>query len=185
MIPPWRSVEWTLSAVITWHWVSVMRRSPIHSTCTCQIDQWTSQYTHHKFGSYTMRRHMPSSVPGSVQLLPIQWLCITATKSFCNYLTYKTTNCWHSVDAAFNVLSSQNLLPSIIVFIMMRTDCLPFWLIETRPFGKAKSIDILALFALIRMKFIYLAKQSISPAIHLFSNWYSHATVHYSLIIHL
>ena len=31
--------------------------------------------------------------------LPIHWLCIAATKSLCNYHTYKTTNRWRSVDA--------------------------------------------------------------------------------------
>jgi len=31
--------------------------------------------------------------------LPIHQLCITATKSLCNYHTYKTTNRWRSVDA--------------------------------------------------------------------------------------
>jgi len=48
-------------------------------------------------------------------------LCITATKSLCNYLSFKTTHCWCSVDADFNVLCSQYLLPSITVFIIIRS----------------------------------------------------------------
>jgi len=30
---------------------------------------------------------------------PILWVCIVTTKSLLNSLTYKTKNCWHSVDA--------------------------------------------------------------------------------------
>jgi len=30
---------------------------------------------------------------------PILWLCIVTTKLLLNYLTYKTKNCWHSIDA--------------------------------------------------------------------------------------
>jgi len=31
--------------------------------------------------------------------MPIRPLCITTTKSLVNYLVYKTTNCWRSIDA--------------------------------------------------------------------------------------
>jgi len=53
--------------------------------------------------------------------LPTYRLCITVTKVLCNTCTYKTTNHWRSVDAHFNVLSIQHLLPSIIVSIMIWT----------------------------------------------------------------
>ena len=45
--------------------------------------------------------------------LPVHQLCITATKSLCNYHTYKTTNCWRSVDAQYQngVLT---MLPSLL-----------------------------------------------------------------------
>ena len=59
-------------------------------------------------------------------MLPIQWLCITATKSLFNYCTYKTTNCSGSVDAHLHGLSVQNLLPMIIGFIIIRPSWLTF-----------------------------------------------------------
>ena len=35
--------------------------------------------------------------------VPIRWLCLTASKSLPNYLTYKTKNCWCSVDTQFRL----------------------------------------------------------------------------------
>jgi len=90
--------------------------------------------------------------------LPICWLCIPATKSHFNYHAYKTTNHWCSVDAHFNVLVIQNLLPAITAFIIICNDGLHFCLIKTRPFGKAKSSNILAVVTLILLKFTNLAK---------------------------
>jgi len=117
--------------------------------------------------------------------LPIHRLCITATKSLLNYRTYKTTNCWRSFVAHFDGLSIQHLLPSIIVFIMIWTYCLSLLQIETWPCGKANRSNIVALFVLTWLKFMYLTKSSIAPAIHLFINWYSQASTHHSPIIYL
>ena len=94
-------------------------------------------------------------------------------------------NCWCSIDSHFDLLSIENLLQSIIVFIMFWTYSLSSWQIETWPCGKAEPRNILALFALILLKFIYLAKTIIAPAIHLFINWYSQATAHHWPIIYL
>jgi len=117
--------------------------------------------------------------------LPIRCLCITATRSPFNYHIYMTTNRLHSVDAPFDPLSIQNLLPYIIVFIMIWAYWLSFWQIETLPFGKAERSNILALFALPWLKFIYLAKTFIAPAIHLLIYRYSQTTAHHSAIIYL
>jgi len=85
--------------------------------------------------------------------LPICWLCITVTKSLFKYHTCKTTNHWRSVDAHSNVLSIQQLLPSLIVLIMIWTYWLSVWQMKTRPCGKAKCSNILAWFALTQLKF--------------------------------
>jgi len=68
---------------------------------------------------------------------------------------------------------------------MIWTYWLSIWQIETRPCGNAVCSNILELFTLILLKFIYLAKRYIAPAIHLFINWYSQATAHHSPIIYL
>jgi len=62
---------------------------------------------------------------------------------------------------------------------MIWTCWLSFWQIETRPCGKAEPSNILALFALTWLKFIYPAKRFIVRAIHLFINRYSQATAHH------
>jgi len=54
--------------------------------------------------------------------------------------------------------------------------------IETQPCGKARRGSILALFSLILLKFIYLAKGFIAPDIQVFINWFSQATSHHSPI---
>jgi len=115
----------------------------------------------------------------------IHRLCKTATKLLLNYGTYKTTNRWRSVDAHFNVLSIQHLLPVIIVFITIWTSWFLHWQNETRPCGKADRSNILALFALTRLKYIYLAKRFIVPAIDWFLNWCSQATAPHLPIIYL
>jgi len=89
------------------------------------------------------------------------------------------------VDAHFNVLAIQHLLLSKIVFIMIWTYWLSFFQIDTRPCGNAVRSNILALFTLILLKFIYLAKKYIVPAIHLFINQYSQATAYHSPIIYV
>jgi len=127
----------------------------------------------------------PCCYPFCQYKLPIRMLCITTTKSVVNYHTYKTTNRWCSVDAHFNVLSIQHLLPSIIVFILIWPYWLAFCLIETRPCGKAEQRYYLPLFTLTRLKMIYHAKRFIVPAIHLFMNRYSQATSYHSPIIYL
>jgi len=53
--------------------------------------------------------------------LPVCWFWIAVTKWLFNYHTYKTKNRWHSIDAHSNVLSSQDLLPLIIAFIIIWT----------------------------------------------------------------
>ena len=53
--------------------------------------------------------------------LPICWLWIALTTSPFNYLTYNTQNPWRSIDAHFNVVSSQDLLPLIIAFMNIWT----------------------------------------------------------------
>ena len=117
--------------------------------------------------------------------LPIHRFCITATKA--RLITVLTKP--QIVDAPlmlsllycpFNIC-----LPSTTVFIMIWTYLSSFWQIETWPWGKAKSSNIVTLFALTRLKFIYLAKSFIAPAIHLSINWYSQATAHHSRIIYL
>jgi len=90
---------------------------------------------------------------------PIRPLCITTTKSLVNYRTYKTTNRWRSVDAHCNVLFIQHLLPPIIVFILIWLYRLSFWLIKTRPRGKAERRNHVALFTLTRLKLMYHAKR--------------------------
>jgi len=109
----------------------------------------------------------------------------TATNSVCNYLLTRQDNRWRSIDAHFNVLSSQNLLPSILVFIIIWTLWMLFWLIETHSFGKAKPGNILAQVGFIPLKVIYLSEWFIWPAILLCMNQYSHATAHYSPIMFL
>ena len=60
--------------------------------------------------------------------LPVHWLWKAAARSLFNYRTYKTKNRWCSVDAHFNVLSSQDLLPFIIAFILFElSGCLSAW----------------------------------------------------------
>ena len=46
-----------------------------------------------------------------LQKLRIGRLCITASKSISNYVTYKTKNCWSSVDAHFQNGAETVLLP--------------------------------------------------------------------------
>jgi len=117
--------------------------------------------------------------------LPIRLLGIITTQSLVNYSTYMTTKRWCSVDAHFNWLSIQYLLPSIIDFILIWLDLLLFCLIETQPCGKAKRRNDLALFILTRLKMMYHAKWFIAPAIHLFMNQYSRSTSYHSPIIYL
>jgi hypothetical protein len=105
-------------------------------------------------------------------------LCITTTTSLVNYRTYKTTSLWRSVDAHFNVLTIQHLVPSVLIFILIWLYRLAFSLIETRPCGKAERRNYLALFTLTWLKRIYHAKRFIAPAIHLLINRYSQATYH-------
>jgi len=119
------------------------------------------------------------------QKLPIRQLYITATKTLLNYRTYRTTNLWRSLDSHYNVLSIQHLLPSSIIFIMIWTYWLCFWQIVSQPCGKAECSNILALFALKLLIFIYLATRFIAPAIHLFMNRYSQATAYHPPIIYL
>jgi len=88
-------------------------------------------------------------------------------------------------DASFNVLSIQHLLPSTIVFILIWLYRLSFYLIVTRPCGKAEQHINLALFTLTQLKIMYHAKRFIAPAIHLFMNRYSHATSYHLPIIYL
>ena len=107
------------------------------------------------------------------------------TNSLYNYLAYKTKNRWCSVDAHFNVLSGQYLLPSIIVWRIIWTYWLPFSKIETQHFGKAEPRNLLAQVALIQLKFRNQAKWFMSPTIHLFMNKYPHATAQSSPIIFL
>jgi len=117
--------------------------------------------------------------------LPICRLCITETKLLFNYRTYKTTNRWRSVDAHFNILFIQHLLPSIIVVIIIWAYWWSFWQIKTLLCSKAMHSNILSLFTFTRPRFIYLAKRFIVSAIHLFINRYSQATTHHSPIIYL
>jgi len=77
------------------------------------------------------------------------------------------------------------MLPLKIVFIMIWTYWLSFCQKETQPSGKAVRSNILALFTLIQVKYIYPSKRYVAPAIHLLLNRYSQATAHYSPIIHL
>jgi len=105
-----------------------------------------------------------------VYKLALCWVCITATRSLCSYRTYKIKNCWRSIDAHFTISSIQHLLPWLTVFIMIWTYWWSFCRIETLPFGKAEHSNIIALFALTWLNFIYVAKQIIVPAIHLFIN---------------
>jgi len=169
-------VLWRLP--ISEKWISATNQNMNYPRCEGKI-RWRSVDTNSQNGAVTML----------LSLLPIKpamhQLCITDTKSLFNYCTYKTWNRWHSIDAHFNALSIQHLLPSIIVFIMIRTYRYSFWQIETWPSGKAEHSNILALFALTQLKFMYLAKSIIVPTIHLFINPLSQATAHHSLIIYV
>jgi len=115
--------------------------------------------------------------------LPIHWLCITATKSLSNYHNYKNKDRWYSIDSRFNIFSIHILLPTRIEFIIIWTYRLPFYLIETQPFGKADPSNILALVGFILLRFIYVAQWFILPAILRFSNQYSHVTAQYSPMV--
>ena len=66
------------------------------------------------------------------------------------------------------------------MFWTYRSSC---WPIETRPCGKAKPSNILALFTRILLKFRYLTKRFIVPAMHLFIIRYSPATAHCSALL--
>jgi len=112
----------------------------------------------------------PFRVHFVLERLSICQLGITVTKSRFNYSTNKTKDRKSSVDTDFNVFSIRHQLPPIIVFIMIWISWLPFWLIDTWPWGAAKPSTIIALFPLIQLKFIYLAKWFIAPAIHLVIN---------------
>jgi len=94
-------------------------------------------------------------------------------------------NHWHSIDAHFNVLSIQHLLPSMIVFLMVWLYWLSFGEMETRWCGKAERSTILALCTLTWLKMICPAKRFIAPAIPLFLNRYSQATAHCSPLMNL
>jgi hypothetical protein len=39
LVPPWRIVEWTFSAVITWCWGWAAEPHSLYFLCTCQIDE--------------------------------------------------------------------------------------------------------------------------------------------------
>jgi len=108
-----------------------------------------------------------------------------ATYCQLDYPRWKNKNCWPYVDTRFNVLSIHNLLPLIMGFIIIHLYRLPFYQIETPPFGKAKPSNIPALVALILLNFIHLAKWLILPCIVLFIDQYSHATAWYSPVIFL
>jgi len=116
---------------------------------------------------------------------PIQWVCKTMTNSCFYCRTYMTSTHWRSVDADFNELFINSQLPSINASIIIWTYWLPFCLIETRPFGKAKPSNLLALVALISLQCIHLVKWFSLPAVLLFINQYSPVTAQYFLIIFL
>ena len=104
------------------------------------------------------------------------------TKSLYKYLAYKTKNCWHSIDAPFNIVSSQYLLPSVIVWAIIWTYWLLFCQVETQPFGQAEPSNTLAWVALILLKLKYLAVLHISLAILVYRNKYTNVTAQYSPI---
>jgi len=118
-------------------------------------------------------------------MLPIRRLWIKATWYLFNYPTYKIKNRWCSVDTHFNLLSIQYMLPSTIAFIMIWAYWLSFCQIETLHFGKAERSNFLALFALTWLKFKYLVKSFIVPAIHPFIKGYSQDTARHSHILYL
>jgi len=90
--------------------------------------------------------------------IPASWLWIAPTTLPFNYHTYKTKNCWPSIDAYCNVQSIQDLLPLIIAIINIWTLWMPFNVIRTWLYGKAEPSNSPALVTLIRLKRIYLAK---------------------------
>jgi len=115
--------------------------------------------------------------------LLIHGLCITMIKECVNYLTYQTTNSWHSVDNHFHALSSQSPLSSVTVCIIIWTYWLPCCLSKTRPLCKAEPSNLLARVGLILLVFMYPAKWYILPGPLLFINQYSYATAHYYSIM--
>jgi len=117
--------------------------------------------------------------------LPMLSLCITMAKSLVNYRIYMAINRWHSIDAHFNVLSIQHLLPSICVFMVFWLYRLSFCMIETRPCGKAERRNHVAVFTLTWLKIMNHAKRFIAPAIHLFMNRYPQHTSYNSPRIHV
>ena len=110
---------------------------------------------------------------------------MSRTNHHLDYPRCKAKYRWCSVGAHCNVLSMEHLLPSIVVFTIIRTYWMASWLIETLPFGKAEPSNIIALVAHILLKLIHVAKCFLSPAMLLFINQYSHATAHYSPILFL
>jgi len=111
--------------------------------------------------------------------LRIHPICITTTKSLVNYRTYKTTDCWRSIDTHLKVLSIQHLLPSIYVFILIWLYWLSFCLIEIWPCGKAERHNYLALFTLTWLKILYQSKDSLRLLyIYLWTD------IHMLLIVH-
>jgi len=158
--------------------MSVTNKNINYPKCTAK-NCWCFIDTHSQNGAGTV---VVSYLPKN---LPIHQLCVTAIKSLISYRTYNTQNRWCSVDAHFNVLSIQHLLPSIIVFITIWTYWLSFWTIETGPCSQAERSNILALFTLTRQQFMYLPKSFIAPAIHLCINRYQQATAHHLPIIYL
>ena len=112
-------------------------------------------------------------------------LWLSATYLRCDYPGHRTKNYWHSIDAHFNLLCRQYLLPSINIWNIFQTYCLPFCPIETQPVGKAVLSNILAQAYLILPQLIYLSEYYILPARVQSMNNYPHATAHYSAITFL
>lgn len=115
-------------------------------------------------------RHWPWRLLFCLWWQPTHWLGLTANNSLSNYLAYMTKNCWHSVDAHFNVVSSQYLRPSITVWMIISTQWWHCSDIETQPFGKSEPGNRLAQVALILSKMWYRVNDSILP---LYLGWWT------------
>jgi len=158
--------------------MSATNRKINYSGCKAN-NSWRSVDSHSRNGEVTV---LVSPLPTTAAITLVMHTSDQITVELPYLQDHKS---WHSIDAHFDVLSIQYLLPSLIVFIMIWTYWLSLSQIETQPCGKAKCSNIVSLFALKLQKFMYLAKSFIPPAIHLFTNWYSQATAHHSPIIYL
>lgn len=120
--------------------------------------------------------HWPWCFRCCVYRMPIHLSCIAMMKSHCNYITNKPDNHRYSIDGNIHALYIQHLLLSIFASTVIWHYWLPFWIIETCPFGKAERSNVLVQVIRIVLKLIHVAQQFILSAILLSINQKLHST---------